>query len=108
MKIDIEKLSEQELLDLNRKIVEKLKFLALQRTHKKMIQFSVGDKVQFHPPDHEVQKGILVKYNKKTVSVLTENGETWNVSPQFLAKIEERNDDVKPGNVMELKRKKGA
>ena len=32
--------------------------------------------------------GILVKYNKKTVSVLTDSGERWNVSPHFLSKIQ--------------------
>jgi hypothetical protein len=108
MKIDIEKLTEQELLDLNRKIVERLKFLALQRTHKKMMEFSVGDKVNFQPPDQDEKKGVIVKYNKKTVTVVTEDGETWNVAPQLLSKMVESNEQHFSAKIMQLKKKRGA
>lgn len=29
----------------------------------------------------------LVKYNKKTVTVITESGQKWNVSPHLLSKV---------------------
>lgn len=107
MKIDIEKLTEQELLDLNRKIIERLKFLSLERRHAKMLEFSIGDKVRFQPPDQEEKKGILVKYNKKTVSVVTETGESWNVAPQLLSKIVAPNEKAAPSSIMEVIRKIG-
>jgi hypothetical protein len=31
----------------------------------------------------------LVKYNKKTVTVITESGHKWNVSPHLLTKIKD-------------------
>lgn len=108
MKINIEKLTERELLDLNRRIVERLKFLALERSHTKMMQFSIGDKVSFQPTDREEKKGVLVKYNKKTVTVLTDDGESWNVAPQLLSKVEEESEKNHPGNVIELNAKRGA
>jgi len=33
----------------------------------------------------------LVKYNKKTVSVITESGQKWNVSPHLLRKVKNVN-----------------
>ena len=45
MKINIDILNEKELIDLNRKIVERLKFLESMRAHSEMLEFSVGEKV---------------------------------------------------------------
>jgi len=91
MKFDIEKLNEKELIELNRRIIERLKFLESMRHHKKMMEFNVGDKVNFEPPGRDVQTGTLVKYNKKTVTVITESGEHWNVSPHLISKITDTN-----------------
>jgi hypothetical protein len=30
--------------------------------------------------------GIITKYNRKSVTVITENGQHWNVAPMFLRK----------------------
>lgn len=49
MKIDIDKLTEKELIDLNHRIVERLKFIESMRVHSEMLEFSVGEKVCFHP-----------------------------------------------------------
>jgi len=87
MKIDIDELSEKELIELNHRIVEKLKFLESVRRHKEMMEFNIGDKVSFSPPGREKQFGVLVKYNKKTVTVVTEEGDRWNVSPFLLSKV---------------------
>ena len=103
MKIDIDKLSEKELTDLNHKIVERLKFLESMRTHTEMLEFSVGEKVSFRPPGRGDLVGVLVKYNKKTVTVLTEEGQKWNVSPQLLSRAKpSKPKTVKSGNVIDL------
>ena len=91
MKIDIEKLSEKELIELNHHIIERLKFLESMRHHKKMMEFNVGDKVSFEPMGSDKQTGILVKYNKKSVTVITENGRRGNVSPHLLSKASDVN-----------------
>jgi hypothetical protein len=65
MKIDIDKLTEEELTDLNHRIVERLKFLESYHTHKEMMGFSPGDQVSFEPPGQKKRTGTLVKFNKK-------------------------------------------
>jgi hypothetical protein len=87
MKIDIDSMSYEELIELNHKIVEKLKFLDSMHAHKEMMQFSPGDRVCFKPSGRNEQFGTLVKYNKKTVTVITESGQKWNVSPHLLRKV---------------------
>jgi len=87
MKIDIDKLSEKELIELNHRIVERLKFLESVHRHEEMMEFNIGEKVSFSPAGREKQFGVLVKYNKKTVTVVTEQGERWNVSPFLLSKV---------------------
>jgi len=107
MPINIDNLTEEELIELNHKIVERLKFLETMHNHNEMMQFSPGEQVSFEPPGRGRQIGTLVKFNKKTVTVITENGHKWNVSPHLLSKIK----DVKPepknaGNVIDLHSKK--
>ena len=94
MAIDIDQLTEAELLDLNRRIVERLRFLHQLRAHATMLQFSIGDRVTFETNDGRTVVGALVRYNKKTVSVLTDDGPRWNVSPRFLRPVEPR--DITP------------
>ena len=86
MKIDIDKLSEEELIDLNHRIVERLRFLNQMRTHSKMLDFKIGDRVTFHPEGRPPVVGMLTRYNKKTVTVITDSGQHWNVAPGFLRK----------------------
>ena len=87
MKIDLTQMSEEELVALNRQIVERLRFLQQARAHAKMLEFRVGDRVSFQPDGRPVLFGILVRYNKKTVTVVTEGREQWNVAPGLLRKV---------------------
>lgn len=103
MKIDLASLTYDELIELNHKIVERLKFLDTIHTHEEMMQFSPGDKVSFQPSGRERQVGTLAKFNKKTVTVITDSGQKWNISPQILSKVKK----VKPqeggkSNVIEI------
>ena len=86
MKIDIDKLSERELIDLNHRIVARLRFVREMRVHAEMLEFRIGDRVTFEPPGHRQLEGMLTRYNKKTVTVITDNGGRWNVSPNYLRK----------------------
>jgi hypothetical protein len=87
MKIDIDKLSEEELIDLNHRIVERLRFLSQMRAHSKMLDFRIGDRVTFQPAGRPPVVGMLTRYNKKTVTVITDSGQHWNVAPGFLRKV---------------------
>lgn len=103
MKIDIDKLTEEELIDLNHRIVERLRFLAQMRAHGAMLKFSIGQRVSFDPGDRPAVTGTLMKYNKKTVTVVTDDGHRWNVSPAYLREAEPKDVTPKRDNVVRLK-----
>jgi hypothetical protein len=105
MKIDIDKLSEAELIDLNHRIVERLRFLSQMRRHSQMLDFKIGERVTFHPDGHPILFGIVTRYNRKTVTVITDTGQHWNVAPGLLGKepSAERTDTGNP-KVVPLKR----
>lgn len=105
MKIDITQLTEEELVALNHRIVERLRFLHQARAHAKMLEFQVGDRVCFEPDGRAPQFGILVRYNKKTVTVLTELGEQWNVAPSLLRRVVDVPPQGEEGNVVRLPKK---
>ena len=79
----IDGLNERELIDLNRRIVERLRMLQQLRAHRNMLQFSVGQRVRFRTDSRTIE-GTLTRYNRKTVTVLTDAGEHWNVAPSLL------------------------
>jgi hypothetical protein len=87
MTIDIDQLTEAELIDLNHRIVERLRFLDQMRAHVEMLEFKIGDRVSFQPPGQGQLEGMLTRYNKKTVTVITDSGQRWNVSPTVLSRI---------------------
>jgi hypothetical protein len=88
MPIDIDKLTEAQLIDLSNRVVARLKFLHEMRAHARMLDFSIGESVSFQPEGHPVLTGIIVKYNRKTVTIVTTQGQQWNVSPALLRKSE--------------------
>jgi hypothetical protein len=84
--IDIDSLSEDELIELNHKVVARLRFLSQMRSHSAMLDFRVGERVKFHPDGGPELLGTLTRYNKKTVTVVTDAGQHWNVSPSLLTR----------------------
>src|ERR1700688_1338319 len=98
---DIDSLSEEDLIELNHKIVARLRFLSQMRSHSKMLDFRIGERVKFQPDGRPEVTGILTQYNKKTVTVITDSGEHWRVAPGLLSKAEparadsSRRDDIK-------------
>ena len=91
MTINIDQLTEAELMDLNRRIVERLRLLRQVRAHVQMMEFKIGDRVSFQPAGRPPVVGMLTRYNKKTVTVITEQGEHWNVAPVLLKRVENAN-----------------
>ncbi|MBF0104951.1 MAG: hypothetical protein HQM16_06450 [Deltaproteobacteria bacterium] len=46
-----------------------------------IVLFKIGDRVTFYPSGHEPQTGTLTRFNRKSVTVITDNGGHWNVAP---------------------------
>ena len=104
MRIDIDGLTEPELIDLNHRVVERLKFLNQMRAHAQMLEFRIGDRVSFQPDGRALIVGVLTRYNKKTVTIITESGEHWNVAPGLLRQVSSAQSN-RSSNVIELHRK---
>lgn len=83
MTIDLDQLTESELIDLNHRIIARLQMFAQLRAHTSMLEFKVGERVSFEADGRRIT-GMLVRYNKKTVSLVTDDGHRWNVSPALL------------------------
>lgn len=96
--IDIDRLTEAELVDLNTRIVERLRFLNHMRAHAQMLEFKIGDRVSFQPHGHPIVVGMLTRYNRKTVTVITDRGQRWNVAPALLRQADDgrRTDSLAP------------
>jgi len=106
MKIDIDRLTEAELIDLNNRIVERLKLLNQMRAHSRMLEFKIGDRVSFQPGGRPIVVGMLTRYNRKTVTVITDRGEHWNVAPSHLRRADNSRDaEGRAPNVIHLHKK---
>ena len=84
MKLNVDRFTAAELIELNHKIVERLRLMRQIRSHKKIFQFKIGDRVVFHPSGHGSQTGTLTRFNRKSVTVITDNGGHWNVAPTLI------------------------
>jgi hypothetical protein len=56
--------------------------------HRAMTQFRVGQRVRFTSNTGEFITGVLTKYNRKSVTVVTDQGSTWTVAPSLLLAME--------------------
>jgi len=102
MSINIDHLSVDELVTLNHHIIERLKMLESLAAHKSMMQFHPGARVSFDSPIGERLSGTVMKFNRKTVTVVTDTSQRWNISPHLLSPIK----NVKAGTVVDIKHKK--
>ncbi len=111
MPIDIDRLTEAELVDLNHRIVERLRLLQHMRAHAHMLEFRIGEQVTFQPDGRGPVQGMLTRYNRKSVTVVTDDGHRWTVSPALLSRAAaagtaKRQGPAKPqarSNVISLK-----
>jgi len=103
MPIDIDQLTEAELIDLNHRIVARLRFLRELGAHASMLEFRIGERVTFHPDGRAPVSGMITRYNKKTVTVVTDDGHRWNVAPQLLERVGPRRESsARAANVIQL------
>ena len=104
MFIDIDGLSLQELMQLNHRVVERIKMLEAMQAHINMMAFDLGAKVSFDTDEGRIL-GTLVKYNRKTVTVLSDDGRQWRVSPGLLSALKDIDRTPQPTRTQEKKRR---
>lgn len=103
-KINIDDLSYEELIDLNHRIVDRLKRIDAVGDLMQVLGFKIGEEVEFVEKNGTTIMGIVTKLNKKTVSVTTKEGQRWNVSPRLLKRKEEKRDGISGrNNLIDLK-----
>jgi transcription elongation factor len=88
----IKQLDEDDLRFLNRLIVERLKLISQAKSTSLMANFSRGDRVGFQTSDGDNVEGIVLRLNKKTISITTDDGQQWNVTPGLLRLIQSAGD----------------
>lgn len=86
-RIDIDRLTEAQLWDLHARITERIRFFQHARAHRAMLEISLGARVMFEG-NGCIQMGTVIKYNRKTVSVMSDSGIRWTVSPSLLTVLE--------------------
>ena len=86
MPIDIDRLTEAELIDFNNRVVALVKFLirSCQPARRGYAQFSIGERVSFQSDGQPLLTGIIAKYNRKLgrpSSPRTGSSGTWRRVP---------------------------
>lgn len=70
--------------------MERLRFLSQMRAHSQMLDYKIGERVTFCPDGYPPLVGIVTRYNRKTVTMMTDAGERWNVAPRLLRRADSR------------------
>lgn len=88
----IKRLNEEDLLFLNRLIVERLNLISQTRATTLMNSFTKGDRFGFQTPDGPMLEGMVLRLNKKNISVATDDGHQWNVALGLLRLVQSAGD----------------
>jgi len=88
MDIDLTKYTEEELVELNQRIVERIRLLRQGRCQTRIAEFKVGDRVSFQPERGRQVVGTVVRLNTKSVTVVSTEGVQWRVAPVFLERAD--------------------
>ncbi len=79
----ISELDEQELVTCNHLILERIKVIRAVNKAQSMAAFVVGDAVYFHDKQGGRVDATVARLNKKTLSLVTDDGQRWNVAPEL-------------------------
>jgi hypothetical protein len=80
----IELLTEDELRQLNQLIVARLRLMQQIRAHGDMMNFRLGQRVRFTGSAGQIVRGVIAKYNRKSVTIVADEGGEWLVAPSLL------------------------
>ncbi len=104
--VSLDEFTEAELIDLHNRIAERLRLLQQMRAHQTMLDFRIGERVTFDANNRFGIVGTLTRYNKVSVTVISDQGERWNVAPSLLRKYAPPAEPAPGrGEIVRLKRK---
>lgn len=83
MSIDLTKYTETELVELNRRIVDRLQLVRSARHLTELSRFSVGTVVEFAADDGRLIRGAISRLDRQTATIVSTAG-SWRVSPSLL------------------------
>jgi hypothetical protein len=89
MSIDLDNLTREELEELNHRVIERLKYLDTVMAQQAMMTLNLGTQVSFASRQRGRVFGTIIKFNRKTVVVLTDDGHQWRVPPDILTPIKD-------------------
>jgi len=61
---------------------------------RRILDFNVGEEVQFTDRTGKIISGIISRLNTKSISIVTREGDKWNVSPHLLDKVKGNIKDI--------------
>ena len=79
-------MDESDLVFINEMVIERLNLLAQAKDTVKLSEFATGDRICFKTKDGKTIYGHIVRLNKKTASIMSDDHQRWSVSPGFLLK----------------------
>src|SRR5438874_7817931 len=77
MFIDLARLTEDELLALNRQIVDRLHMIRSARQLVELARFSVGTTVEFTADDGRTIRGNITRLNRRTATICSAEAGHW-------------------------------
>jgi hypothetical protein len=87
---EIKKMGEDDLIFLDRVIADRLNLIAQAKSTVLMAEFHAGERVCFQEKAGVMKSGVMIRLNRKTASIRTDDGYLWNVFPGFLKRESER------------------
>ena len=105
IEIEIDHLTEAELLDLNHRIVARIDYLRASTNYAAMLEFRIGDRVTFETSAGEPVVGTLIRFNRKTVAIVTDTRDRWNIAPTLLQKVAALEAEDGASNVVPFERR---
>ena len=100
IQMDFTKFNDEELVDLNARLVEHMKLRHQARSQMALAKYHAGDRVQFKNLQGKIVKGTIIRINRKTITLHSDDHLNWKVSPSLLQKIsEEKSNPGKRNNL---------
>lgn len=84
----LEDMTIDQLLEMNQIICQRIDQLRAQQDMNAIMRLRLGAKVHFDTEDGVIF-GTLIKINRKTVVVISEDGRQWKVSPGLVSIVED-------------------